>query len=119
MKIAKVLFLGLTLIFTLGFNSCKKYNFENSKTLRQLYKQYKNGEISECKYLGETVYSAGLNMYDAGGAIYDYEGNQIGTCNFAWGGADSICNKLSDYKTIYRIKNNIWDKPPVDKYGLN
>jgi len=119
MKIIKVLFLGLSLIFTLGIISCKKDNFENSKTLRQLYKQYKNGEISECKYLGETVYSAGLNMYDAGGAIYDYEGNQIGTCNFALGNTDSICSKLTDCETIYRIKDNIWGKPAVDKFGLN
>lgn len=102
----------------LTLNSCKKDDFEKENTLHNLYKSYKNGEINECYYNGDLVYSAGLNAYDAGGTIYDKEGNQIGTCNYAWGQPDEICEKLEDCETIYRIKDNIWGQPEVDKYGL-
>lgn len=90
----------------------------NGKTLEKLYKAYENGAISECKYNGQTVYSAALNVYDAGSRIYDKEGNAIGSCNYAWGNVDSICSQLMDCEVIYRVKDNIWGQPPVDKYGL-
>ncbi len=99
-------------------SSCKKDDFENEDTLRDLYKIYKNGEISECNYNGELVYAAGLNAYDFGGVIYDKNGNQIGTCNYAWGQPDEICGKLEDCETIYRVEDNISGQPAVDKYGL-
>ena len=108
----------LTLILTIGISSCKKNDFENKQTIKKLYKTYKNGQISECKHNGETVYSAGLNAADAGGVVFDKDGKQIGTCNFGWGQPDSICGQLTDCEIIYRVKNNIWGQPPVDKYGL-
>jgi len=110
--------LTLILILSIGISSCKKDDFENKQTLKKLYKTYKNGEISECKYNGQTVYSAGLNAYDAGGAVYDKDGKQIGTCNYAWGQPDPICGQLTDCETIYRVKDNIWGQPAVDKYEL-
>lgn len=117
-KLLTILTMTLILIMAIGISGCKKNDFENKKTLKKLYKTYKNGKISECKHNGQTVYSAGLNAYDAGSEVYDKDGKQIGTCNFAWGQPDSICGQLTDCETIYRVKNNIWGQPAVDKYGL-
>ena len=119
MKIQKTILILVTAILFLGFSSCKKDDFENSKTLKRLYKSYENGEITECKYNSEVVYSVDINaIHDGGTAIFDYDGNQIGTCNYATGIPDAICEKLTDCETIYRIENNRWGKPAVDKYGL-
>ena len=100
-------------------SSCKKDKFKNEQTVKQqLYKTYKNGEISECKYNGQTVYIATLNAYDAGSTIYDKEGKQIGVCNYAWGSVDAICGKTKDCEVIYRVKDNIWGTAAVDKYKI-
>ncbi len=101
-----------------GISACRKANFDHAATITTLYKKYKNGEISQCKYKGETVFTAGLNAYDAGSTVYAADGKQIGICNFAWGQADSICGQLTDCEVIYRVKNNIWGQPAVNKYGL-
>ena len=108
--------IGLLVCFGLAFlfSSCGK---NNNETLKELYKVYKNGEISECKYNGETVFRAGINAYDAGSVVYDKEGKQIASC-YGWGNDDPICSKLTDCEVIYRVKNNIWGEPAVDKYGL-
>lgn len=111
-------FLILIVLLLIGVFSCKKEKTENRKTLKKLYKTYKDGEINECKHNGHTVYIAGLNAYDAGGTVYDNDGNQIGSCNYAWGKVDSICGQLVDCETIYRVKNNIWGQPAVNKYRL-
>ena len=116
--INKLMLLTMTVILSVGFSSCDKNNVENIKTLKELYKVYANGEIDECKYNGETVYCAGQNAYDAGSVIYDKDGKQIGSCNYAWGGVDPICSQLTGCKVIYRVKNNIWGEPAIDKYGL-
>lgn len=114
------IFCLFVIAFTLssGISSCKKEDAPNKETLKQLYKIYSNGEISECKYNGQTLYSAALNAYDAGGAVYDKNGKQIGVCNYAWGSVDSICSKLNECEVIYRVKNNIWGSPAIDKYKL-
>lgn len=111
---------SLVFIFCLALciSACLKGNPENKQTLRKLYKTYKSGVISECKYQGKTVYSAGLNAYDAGSSVYDADGKVMGTCNYAWGSVDSICHQLTDCEVIYRVKNNIWGQPAVDKYSL-
>jgi len=90
----------------------------NISTLQVLYGKYKNGEIEACQYNGATVYKAGLNAPDAGSAIFDGQGNKIGSCNYGWGKPDSICSQLKDCQDVYRVANNIWDKPAVDLYGL-
>ena len=100
----------------LTLTSCKKDKID--KTLTELYKTYENGEISECRYNGNTVYSAGLNAYDAGSSVYNKDGNQIGSCNYAWGNPDPICGELKNCEAIYRIEDNIWGQPAVDKYEL-
>lgn len=110
--------LTMTLIGSIEISSCKKSEFENAATLRQLYNNYKDGEIDECKYNGQRVYSAGINAFDAGSCVYDKDGKLIGTCNYAWGKPDSICGKLTDCEVIYRVKDNIWGLPAVDKYRL-
>jgi hypothetical protein len=64
------------------------------------------------------VYSAGLNAYDAGGVVYNKEGKLIGSFNFAWGKPDTICGKMTGCEKVYMVKDNIWGRSPVDKYGL-
>lgn len=129
MKKSTLLFTIVLTMLTLG---CQLYRFDNSTstlgykmdrvdnwtTLKKLYESYKDGEINECKYNGETVYSAGLNAYDAGGQFYDVKGNTIGTCNFAMGEVDSICRKAQDCEVIYRCDKHITGLAAVDKYGL-
>ena len=78
------IFLSLITLFFIGLAGCKKDNCIYESTLIKLYKAYKNGEISECKHNGQTVYCAVLNAYDAGSNIYHKDGKLIGTCNFAW-----------------------------------
>ena len=117
-KISKLFFLTMIVLLTMGVHSCNKNNIENKETLKKLYEEYKDGEIDECKYKGETVYCAGINAYDAPSYIYDKEGNQIGCCNYGWGGVDDICRQLTNCEVIYRVKNSIWGGPAVDKYNL-
>ena len=116
--ISKLFLLTMTVLLSIGVLSCDKNNIENKDTLKELYKVYKNGEIDECKYNGQTVYCAGLNAYDAGSVIYDKNGKQIGSCNYAWGNVEPICGQLKNCEVIYRVKDNIWGEPAVDKYRL-
>lgn len=110
-----LLFLATTLI---AFG-CKKDPIERSQTVEYLYNLYKDGEISECIYHGDTVYSGGIHAFDAGSSIYNKRGDLIGECNYAWGPVDSICRKLTNCEVIYRAKskNDYWG-PAVDKYNL-
>jgi hypothetical protein len=99
--------------------SCQKNSVDDWKTIKKLYRTYKNGEISECKLNGQKYFSVGLNGYDSGGFIFDREGNKMGSCNYAWGSADSICGQLKDCEVVYRVQDNIWGEPAVDKYNLS
>lgn len=104
---------------TMVYSNFQSDSVENGKVLEKLYKIYKEGEISECKYKGETVYTATLNAYDAGVRVYDRNGEVIGSSNYGWGDrVDTVCRQLTDCKVIYRVKDNIWGRPAVDKYGL-
>lgn len=107
-------FTGITLLM-LGTTCMKENDKEENNTLKQLYRLYKNGQISRCKYNGDTVYCAERNAYDAGSVIYDKKGNKVGTCCYAWGKPDTICRQLTECETIYRVKDNIWGEPPVNK----
>lgn len=98
--------------------SCKKETVTPSPTLKMLYNLYKDGEIDEGKYNGNTVYIAGANAYDAPSIVYDTKGNVIGTCNYAWGQVDAICAQIQNMEVIYRCNNHISGQPPIDKYGL-
>ncbi len=95
-----------------------KSEVENKAALQLLYDQYKDGEIEQCTYNGELVFIAGLNAPDAGSVIYNKDGFKIGSCNYGWGKPDSMCLELKDCIDIYRVQNNIWGKPFVDKYNL-
>lgn len=117
-NILKILLLTTITLMSMMITSCEQDEIDNWKTLKKLYTIYRNGEIDECKYNGQTVYTAGLNAYDAGDVVYDKDGEIIGACNYAWGNVDSICGQLTDCKVIYRVENNIWGLEPVDKYGL-
>lgn len=74
--------------------------------------------MSECTLGGEKVYHCGLSAYDAESSIYNVDGLLIGTCNYAWGTPDTICSQLADCEVIYRVKDNIWGYPSIDKYDL-
>lgn len=132
----KILLLHLVCIASISLNSClvskdsqsegtdkekkesSKKKQKSKKVLLELYKHYRDGEISECTLKGETVYCAGINAHDAGAIIYDINGVEIGSCNYAWGMPDSICLQLEDCEVIYCVGNNIWGEPKVDKYSL-
>lgn len=97
---------------------CEKPEIENIQTINKLFEIYQDGEIEKCIYNGEVVYCGGLNAYDAGSSIYDTDGKFIASCNYAWNNVDSICYELKNCETIYRVKNNIWGLPEVNKYKL-
>lgn len=105
----------LMLLGLLGMTSCQK---RNEDTLREIYKSFKNGEISECKYKGKRVYGVAINAFDAGNAILDKNGNLIGSCIYASGSVDPICSEVKNCEVVYRVEDNIWGRPAVDKYGL-
>lgn len=101
------------------FSGCSKDDDKVSSTLQLIYDQYKNGEIRECLYNGNDVYTAAYNAYDSGFQIFDANGAQIYDCNNSWGQkVDPACDEITSCKIIYRVKNNIWGEPPVDKYKL-
>ena len=100
------------------FAGCKEDGPTPPDTLKDLYKIYKNGQISQCLHEGKTVYGAGLNAYDAGSVIYDENGTQIGVCDYAWGTVDPICQELTDCEVVYRCEDHITGRPAVDIYGL-
>jgi hypothetical protein len=109
----------LSLIFLfLLFASCHKQQIENKSTLVALHKIYVNGEITACTYEGARVYQCALNGYDLGSKIYDQDGKLIGTCSIWKAPADQICNTLEECEVIYRISENVWNLPGIDKYGL-
>lgn len=111
--------LTLITMLTLGVTSCQKNDIDNKKTLKKLYKMYKDGFIDECKYKGQTVYHAGIIADDAGSAVYDKDGKQIGTCNYAWGNeADPVCEETTDCERVYTAEDNMWGEPAVNKYRL-
>ncbi|MNE59762.1 hypothetical protein D3C87_21230 [compost metagenome] len=112
-----ILLLSLATILFVN-TSCKKKKVENWETMKKLYKTYKNGEISQCKYNDETVFTAQLNAYDAETVVFDKNGKKIGSCNYGWGSVDPICNELKSCEAIYRVDKNIWGLPAVDKYDL-
>ena len=91
---------------------------DNLQTLRVLYERYKRGKIERCMLDGAVVYKAGLSAADAGSVIFNWDGVKIGSCNYGWGTPDSACHELQGCDAIYRVANNIWDEPAVDKYGL-
>ncbi|GAB2793073.1 hypothetical protein GCM10027275_42580 [Rhabdobacter roseus] len=108
----------LPFLFLLTLTHCQRVEVENRAALQEIYKKYQNGDISECQHNGQLVYSAGINAYDAGGVIYDKNGNTIAGCNYAWGFVDPICRELTNCEVIYRVKNHITGEPPVNKYRL-
>lgn len=105
-------------ILTFTFSSCSKEENTSQDTVRQLHKNYSDGEISECHLNGELVFSAVLDAHDAGTQIFNSEGEQIGNCNYAWNKVDTICEELTDCKVVYRSEDNIWGRPAVNTYNL-
>lgn len=80
---------------------------------RKLVAQYERGEIDKCLREGVVFYKCSRNAPDAGGEIFDSQGNQVGRCYYGTRIIDPICEQLTDCKTIYRIAKNIWGKPEV------
>lgn len=115
-----VLLAGLAASFVKKQNTLNMEQNDNEKivVLKRLYSKFRNGQISECKLQGKQVYTATYSALDAPVLIFDTTGVQIGTCNYAWGRYDAICRELENCDVIYRIKDNIWQMPAIDKYGL-
>lgn len=99
----------------LNFTNCKNEKI-HAEPLSQLLETYENGVISECMFNGAIVYTAELNTHDAILFIYDMDGNQIGNCH--WAQPDQMCSELKECEVIYRVNNNIWGQPAVNKYGF-
>ena len=104
---------------SLLITGCKTNKALNERTLKSLYNTYKNGEIDECLYNGDTVYTTGLNVYDAAGVVYNKAGDSIANCDYGEAQVDSICTHLKECSVIYRCQNHITGEPFVDKYGLS
>lgn len=111
-----ILFLGISLVYLSG---CRKDDPLQHEVVRKLHAQNPRGEISECWVNNQKVYCLGQLVYDGGTTVYDELGNKIGTCNYAWGPVDSICRNLDSCEVIYRPKNNMFNWPFIDKYGLS
>lgn len=111
-------------IIVIGLSSCKKSKTEESKpidpeTLKRLYYIYRDGAIEECKLNGEIIYCGQYNnVYDGSRYVYEKGGKLIGACNYRSPKPDTICLQITDCETIYRIKDNFWGLPEVDKYEL-
>lgn len=116
MKNIYILYFGL-MVF--GLVSCTKNSVEDWKTIKKLYRTYKNGEISECTLNGEKYFVAGQNAFDAGASIYNKDGIKVGDCNYAWGVVDSLCGKFQACEVVYREEHHISGQAAVDKYNLN
>ena len=83
-------------LLTCSFAFSKENSAEDGKSIKKLYRTFKNGEISQCKFNGEKFFVAGLNAFDAGTYIYNKDGNKVASCNHAWGIVNSICGKLQE-----------------------
>jgi hypothetical protein len=102
----------------LALTHCTPNEVENLSALKEIYSKYGTGEISECLHNGQRVYGASINAYDAGGVLFDKNANPIGSCNYAWGPVSPICKELQNCEVIYRVKDHISGRPPVNKYRL-
>jgi hypothetical protein len=111
-----ILFLVTSLLYLGG---CRKDEPLQHEVLRKLYEQNSSGEISECWLNNQKVYCLSQLVFDGGTIVYNESGNKIGTCNYAWGPIDSICKNLDSCEVIYRPKNNMFNWPFIDKYGLS
>ncbi|MCX7638598.1 MAG: hypothetical protein N2044_12200 [Cyclobacteriaceae bacterium] len=120
------MFIRVIILFILGI-SCNVRSQESQtqssqhdqlNVLRVLYEKFKNGQLSECVLRGKPVFTATLNAYDATIHIYDSAGTLLGTCNYAWGKKANLCRELKNCEVVYRVKENIWRQPAVDKFGL-
>ncbi len=116
-----------TTILLIGLTSCKKCKpekttntIEDNETLKRLYYLYRDGAIDECNLNGQIVYCGEYNnVSDGSKYVYEKGGKLIGACNYRSPMPDSICLQLNNCETIYRIKDNFWGLPEVDKYGLS
>ena len=109
----------LPLVGIAAWVGCKKDTTSTPQVVKDLYATYQNGEISEARLDGQTVYVAGFNAADAGTASYNKNGETIGTCNYAYGQVDAICSHLQNEQVVYRCKKHITGKPYIDTYGLD
>jgi hypothetical protein len=124
-KIVVRLVLLCTTVLAIGFTGCEecKHEDENNNpeynaTLIKLYHIFRDGAIEECKLNGELVYCGEYNnVYDGPRIIYDKNGKQIADCAYR-PDRDSICDQITQCETIYRVKDNFWGQPELDKYGL-
>lgn len=117
MKRLLLLILVMPVLLSCGVSVSSPHDTDNKKNLKRLIQYYKDGEVDVCKHQGQTAYSAAINARGAGSVIYDQNGQEIGRCHYALGSmSDAVCKELTDCETVYRVKNNIWGKPPIKKY---
>ena len=121
MKSVLILAAVLSLATTDGCGKSRKAakKAPRATVLQALYKEYREGEISECTLKGRKVYTAVLNAYDAGTVIYDAAGKRIATCSYGWGPVEPVCKELEGCNVVYRCRSSISGQPFYDKYGLS
>ncbi len=110
----------LVLILAAFSNSCMKDdgNEPTGTGLYKIYRQFRDGEISECSWNGVLVYKAmNVNGVELPSYVLNTNAVVIGVC-YGPGSCDTLFSQLQDCEVIYRTSNNIWGLPGVDKYGL-
>jgi len=88
------------------------------RALRKLYHQFQRGAIDLCIYHGDTVYAVQRDAFEANVILYDVFGDKITTCDYGYEKVALICDNLRKCETIYRVKNNVWRLPEVNKYNI-
>lgn len=94
----------------------EKDTSEITSGLLVAYKNYKNGQISECTEEGKIYYSGTMNTYDGGGHTFDVKGNVVGKYQGFTGKYTGVAPQ--NCERIYVVYPNIWGYPAINKYNL-
>lgn len=86
---------------------------QESVTVQKLMKIFRNGEVNQCQWKNNRVFSCQMNVHDGGSEIFDLRGEKIASCYYNSNYMPQICEQLENCKTLFRSSPNIWGKPGV------